>query len=123
MPCNIPVVEEVKDAADCKCYGAVMHAYEHMRNVPDHVAFEAALRVYRYSRSGKWRKLSKGLPGKNAYVSVLRQAMSSDECDPCGVYFGTQGGQVFASSDEGASWDLAADYLPPIFSVTAAVVE
>ncbi len=69
------------------------------------------------------RKLSKGLPGKNAYISVLRQAMSSDECNPCGIYFGTQGGQVFASADEGASWDLAAEYLPPIYSVTAAVVE
>lgn len=86
-------------------------------------ATDGALRVYQSSRSGKWKKLSKGLPGKNAYVSVLRQAMTSDTQDPCGVYFGTGGGQVFASADEGSSWNLAAEYLPPIYSVTAAIIE
>ena len=86
-------------------------------------ATDGALNVYRSTKSGKWRKLSKGLPRKNAYVSVLRQAMDSDSCDPCGIYFGTAGGQVFASNDEGASWEVAADYLPPIYSVTATVVE
>lgn len=85
-------------------------------------ATDGALRVYKSGRNGKWRKLSKGLPGKDAYVSVLRQAMTSDSLDPCGVYFGTAGGQVFASADEGASWEAAAEYLPPIQSVTAAVV-
>ena len=49
--------------------------------------------------------------------------MTSDSFDPCGVYFGTASGQVFASADAGESWDLAAEYLPPIYSVTAAVVE
>ena len=63
------------------------------------------------------------MPGKNAWCSVLRQAMDSDALDPCGIYFGTAGGQVFASADEGASWQLAAEYLPPVQSVTAAVVE
>jgi hypothetical protein len=53
---------------------------------------------------------------------VLRQAMTSDTLDPCGVYFGTQGGTVFASADSGASWDIAAQYLPPVYSVTVAVV-
>ena len=80
---------------------------------PDEYMFRAtngALSVYRSTKSGKWRKLSKGLPGKNAYVSVLRQAMSSDGLDPCGVYFGTAGGTVFASADEGASWDAAAEH-------------
>jgi photosystem II stability/assembly factor-like uncharacterized protein len=86
-------------------------------------ATDGALRVYQLKKSGGWTKRSKGLPGKNAYVSVLRQAMSSDHCNPCGVYFGTAGGQVFASNDEGASWDLAAEYLPPVQSVTAAVIE
>ena len=93
---------------------------------PDGYMFRAtggALRVYRSTKRRTWRKLGKGLPGKNAYCSILRQAMSSDHMDPCGIYFGTAGGTVFASSDEGASWDVAAEYLPPIQSVTAAVVE
>ena len=86
-------------------------------------ATDGSLNVYRHTKRGTWKTLGKGLPRKNAYTSVLRQAMSSDDCDPCGVYFGTQGGQVFASNDEGASWELAAAYLPPVYSVTAAVVE
>jgi len=79
--------------------------------------------MYRSQKNGKWRKLSRGLPQKNAYVSVLRQAMSSDTFDPAGIYFGTAGGTVFASADEGASWSVAAEHLPPIQSVTAAVIE
>ena len=86
-------------------------------------ATDGALDVYEYGRRGKWRKRSKGLPRKHAHVSVLRQAMTSDALDPCGVYFGTQGGTLFASNDSGASWDIAAQYLPPIYSVTAAIVE
>ena len=84
-------------------------------------ATDGALRVWR-SRKNGWRKLSKGLPNKNAHVSVLRQAMASDTEDPAGIYFGTAGGQVFASADEGASWQVAADFLPPIRSVTVAVI-
>jgi len=84
---------------------------------------DGALRVYRSGKNGRWTKLAKGLPGKDAYLSVLRQAMTSDDCTPGGVYFGTGAGQVFASADEGASWQLAAEYLPPIQSVTVAVVE
>ena len=86
-------------------------------------ATDGALRVFKYGKNGKWKNSSKGLPKKDAYVSVLRQAMSSDSCDPCGVYFGTQGGNVFASSDAGASWESIADHLPAVFSVTAAIVE
>lgn len=100
------------------CYVIPLQPEEYMFRATD-----GALRVYRSSRTGKWRKLSRGLPGKNAYLSVLRQAMSSDALDPCGVYFGTAGGTVFASNDEGASWSVAAEYLPPIQSVTAAIVE
>jgi len=85
-------------------------------------ATDGALNVYRSKKKG-WRKLTKGLPRKHAYVSVLRQAMTSDALDPCGVYFGTQGGQVFASADAGERWSPAAEYLPPVYSVTAAVVE
>lgn len=86
-------------------------------------ATDGELAVYEYGKRGKWRKRAKGLPGKNAHVSVLRQAMTSDTMDPCGVYFGTQGGTVFASNDSGRSWDVAAQYLPPIYSVTVATVE
>ncbi len=86
-------------------------------------ATDGALRVFKYTKNGKWKNSSKGLPSKNAYVSVLRQAMSSDSCDPCGVYFGTQGGRVFASADSGASWESIADYLPPVYSVTAADID
>ena len=100
------------------CYVIPLEPHEYMFRATD-----GALRVYRSGRNGSWRKLSKGLPGKNTFVSVLRQAMTSDVFDPCGVYFGTAGGQVFASADEGATWDLAAEYLPPIQSVTAAVIE
>ena len=93
---------------------------------PMQYAFRAtggALNVYRLRKNGKsWKKLSKGLPQKNAYVSVLRQAMASDPFDPCGVYFGTAGGQIFGSNDEGESWSAIAEYLPPIYSVSAAVI-
>ena len=85
-------------------------------------ATDGALDVYRYGKSGKWAKRSKGLPRKNAHVSVLRQAMAHDTESPGGVYFGTQGGTVFASSDAGRSWDKAAEYLPPVYSVTAATI-
>jgi photosystem II stability/assembly factor-like uncharacterized protein len=100
------------------CYVVPLQPEEYMFRATD-----GAFRVYRFGVSGKWRKLAKGLPGKNAYLSVLRQAMTSDSLDPCGVYVGSAGGTVFASADEGASWDVAAEYLPPIRSVTAAVVE
>jgi photosystem II stability/assembly factor-like uncharacterized protein len=86
-------------------------------------ATNGALDVYEFGRRGKWTKRSKGLPRKHAHVSVLRQAMTSDTLDPCGVYFGTQGGAVFASNDAGRSWDKAVEHLPPIYSVTAAIVE
>jgi len=100
------------------CYVIPLEPQEYMWRATD-----GALNVYRWGKSGKWKKLSKGLPQKHAHVSVLRQGASSDSLDPCGIYFGTQGGTVFASNDEGASWSVAAEYLPTIQSVTAAVVE
>ena len=101
------------------CYVIPLQPEEYMFRATD-----GALRVYRSGKSGRgWRKLSKGLPGANAYASVLRHGMTSDRLDPCGVYFGTAGGQVFASADEGRSWQTAAEYLPPVHSVTAATIE
>lgn len=93
---------------------------------PEEYAFRAtdgALRVYRLNRNGRsWKKLTRGLPSKNAYLSVLRQAMASDPLSPCGVYMGTGGGQIFASADRGDSWQAIAEYLPPVYSVHAAVI-
>lgn len=82
-------------------------------------ATEGALRVYRRSKSG-WTALDRGLPTEGAFVNVLREGMSSDPLG--GVYFGTGGGHVFASRDEGRSWKPLALYLPPVLSVSAAVL-
>ena len=62
--------------------------------------------MYR-SRTGgnEWEPLTKGLPQRDCYVNVLRDAMAVDSLDSCGVYFGTTGGQVYVSADEGDSWE------------------
>jgi photosystem II stability/assembly factor-like uncharacterized protein len=84
----------------------------------EHYPPEGKLRVYR-SRTGgnEWEALTKGLPQSNCYVNVLRSAMAVDEIDPCGVYFGTTGGQVYASADAGESWSAIVHDLPPVLSV------
>src|SRR5258708_11093998 len=66
----------------------------------EHYPPDAKLRVYR-SRTGgdEWEPLTKGLPQSDCYVNVLRDAMAVDSLDPCGLYFGTTGGQVYASAD------------------------
>ncbi len=69
---------------------------------------------------GSWEPLDNGLPRSDAYLGVLREAMATDGMERAGVYFGTSTGQVFASNDEGDTWQLAADFLPPIWSVEAA---
>jgi photosystem II stability/assembly factor-like uncharacterized protein len=76
------------------------------------------LRVYR-SRTGghEWEALRKGLPQRHCYVNVLRDAMAVDSLDACGVYFGTTGGQVYASSDAGDSWSPIVKDLPAVLSV------
>jgi hypothetical protein len=74
--------------------------------------------VYR-SRTGgnEWEALTAGLPQSNCYVNVLRDAMAVDTLDPCGVYFGTTGGQVYASSNAGSSWAAVVRDLPSVLSV------
>jgi hypothetical protein len=67
--------------------------------------------------------LHTGLPQRDAYVGVLREAMAVDSEDAPGLYFGTSTGQVFASTDEGDTWTQIADYLPPIASVEVATIE
>jgi photosystem II stability/assembly factor-like uncharacterized protein len=83
-----------------------------------HFVPDGKLRVYR-SRTGgnEWEALTKGLPQKDCYVNVLRDAMAVDALDPCGVYFGTSGGQVYASANAGDSWDPIVRDLPPVVSV------
>lgn len=69
---------------------------------------------------GSWQRLTQGLPEK-AHLVVLRQAMTTDTLEDAGIYLGTSTGQIFYSRDSGDSWELLADYLPPILSVEAAV--
>jgi len=79
--------------------------------------------VWRSVDAGKrWEKLTKGLPQKNAYLTVLRDAMRCDDADPAGVYVGTTTGQLFGSRNEGDSWTTIGEYLPPIMSVGAGSV-
>ncbi len=84
----------------------------------EHFPPEGKLRVYR-SRTGgnEWEPLTKGLPQKDCYVDVLRDAMAVDSLDKCGVYFGTTGGQVYASADAGDNWQPIAEHLPAVLSV------
>ncbi|MDQ3771281.1 MAG: exo-alpha-sialidase [Actinomycetota bacterium] len=84
----------------------------------EHYPPEGRLRVYR-SRSGgnEWEPLTRGLPQDNCYVNVLRDAMAVDSMDPCGVYFGTTGGQVYASADSGDSWTSIVRDLPSVLAV------
>jgi photosystem II stability/assembly factor-like uncharacterized protein len=84
----------------------------------EHFPPDARLRVYR-SRAGgnEWEPLTSGLPQENCYVNVLRESMAVDSLDPCGVYFGTTAGQVYASADEGDTWTAIAHDLPPVYSV------
>ena len=79
----------------------------------EHFPPEGKLRVYR-SRTGgnEWEALTKGLPQKDCYVNVLRDAMAVDSLEPCGVYFGTTGGQVYASADSGDTWKPIVRDLP-----------
>ena len=84
----------------------------------EHYVHEGKLRVYR-SRSGgnEWEALTQGLPQKDCYVNVLRDAMAVDSLDKCGIYFGTSGGQVYASADAGDSWNPIVRDLPAVLSV------
>ncbi len=91
----------------------------HGRVMPDgHAA------VWRTRDAGSsWERLDRGLPHENAHLGVLREGMTIDTLDIPGLYFGTSTGQLFASADEGESWDEIASYLPAIASVSVAVIE
>ena len=84
----------------------------------EHFPIDGRLQVYR-SRSGgnDWEKLTSGLPQQDCYVNVLRDAMAVDTLDACGIYFGTTGGQVYASPDSGDTWQAIVRDLPAVLSV------
>jgi len=86
----------------------------------EHYPPDGRLRVYR-SRTGgdEWEPLTEGLPQQNCYVNVLRDAMAVDGLDPCGLYVGTTGGQVYASADAGDTWAPIVRDLPAVLSVEA----
>jgi photosystem II stability/assembly factor-like uncharacterized protein len=85
---------------------------------------EGQAAVWRTRDAGStWERLDRGLPQRDAHLGVLREGMAIDGLDVPGLYFGTSTGQVFASADEGESWDEVASYLPGISSVEVAVVD
>lgn len=89
------------------------------RFVPD-----AKCAVWRTRDAGStWQALRSGLPQENAYFGVLRQAMATDQAEPAGVYFGTGGGELYASADEGENWQPIARHLPAIHSVETLIVD
>jgi photosystem II stability/assembly factor-like uncharacterized protein len=84
----------------------------------EHFVPEGKLRIYRSKSGGnEWEALTKGLPQSDCYVNILRDAMAVDSLDSCGVYFGTTGGQVYASSNAGDSWAPIVRDLPAVLSV------
>jgi len=86
------------------------------------VSVDGKFSVWRSKNGGEsWKRLSGGLPDQ-AHLVVLREALGTDTLDEAGVYIGTSTGQIFFTRDAGESWDLLADFLPPVLSVEAVVV-
>jgi photosystem II stability/assembly factor-like uncharacterized protein len=110
-------------------FGFPVHVHAHepetiyvvpIKSDSEHFPPEGKLRVYR-SRTGgnEWEALTNGLPQRDCYVNVLRGAMTVDSLEPCGVYFGTTGGQVYGSADAGDKWKSIVRDLPAVLSVEA----
>jgi len=90
----------------------------------EHFPPEGKLRVYRSKSGGnEWEPLTNGLPQSDCYVNILRDAMCVDTLDPCGIYFGTTGGQVYCSPDGGDHWQPIARDLPKVLSVEVQVLK
>jgi hypothetical protein len=122
-----PQKDGTKKEIDQKGFGFVIDVHTHepetvyvvpIKSDSQHFPPDGALRVYR-SRTGgnEWEPLSKGLPQSHCYVNVLRDAMAVDSLDECGIYFGTTGGQVYASADAGDTWAPIVRDLPAVLSV------
>lgn len=87
-------------------------------------ACDGRLRVYRTRNAGaSWEALSRGLPQKQAYETVLRDSMTADSLDPAGLYLGTRSGQLFASADDGKTWQKIMEGLPSITCIRCALIE
>jgi photosystem II stability/assembly factor-like uncharacterized protein len=90
----------------------------------EHYPMDGKLQVFRSRKGGnEWEPLTKGLPQRDCYVNVLRDAMAVDSLDKCGVYFGTTGGQVYASADAGDNWAPIVSHLPAVVSVEVQTLE
>ena len=108
-------------------FGFPIHVHAHepetiyvvpIKSDSEHFPPDGKLRVYRSRIGGnEWEALTKGLPQSDCYVNVLRDAMAVDSLDSCGVYFGTTGGQVYASADAGDTWAPIVRDLPAVFSI------
>ena len=84
---------------------------------------QGKMRVYRTRNGGaKWEPLTNGLPQKNALETILRDSMAADVLDPAGIYFGTRSGKVYGSNDEGKSWQLLQEGLPPVVCIKTGMV-
>jgi photosystem II stability/assembly factor-like uncharacterized protein len=115
------------DDAGKRGFGFVIDVHAHepetiyvvpIKSDSQHFPHDGKLRVYRSKTGGnEWEPLTKGLPQRDCYVNVLRDAMAVDSLDSCGVYFGTTGGQVYASADAGDSWNPIVRDLPAVLSV------
>lgn len=87
-------------------------------------ACDGRLRVYRTRNAGaSWEALSRGLPQKGAFETVLRDAMTTDDGDPAGIYFGTRSGQLFSSRDGGRNWQKILEGFPSILCVRTASID
>jgi hypothetical protein len=85
---------------------------------------EGRLRVFRTRNAGgSWEPLLRGLPQKDAYETVLRDALLADSLDPLGIYLGTRSGQLFASRDEGKTWQRILEGLPPVLCLRSTLVQ
>ena len=106
-------------------YPIEVHAHEPdtvyvvpIKSDSEHYVHDGKLRVFRSRTGGNdWEALTQGLPQRDCYVNVLRDAMAVDSLDECGVYFGTSGGQVYASANSGDSWKAIVRDLPAVVSV------
>ena len=123
----MPAIPGRRSAGTCRLtFGFVIDVHAHepetiyvvpIKSDSEHFVPDGKLRVFR-SRTGgnEWEALTKGLPQRDCYVNVLRDAMAVDSLDKCGIYFGTSGGQVYASADAGDNWAPIVRDLPAVLS-------
>lgn len=101
------------NANDPETIYVIPHVGSENRVVPDR-----RMAVWRSQDGGSgWETLTSGLPDE-AYLTILREGLAVDDLESCGIYAGTQTGQIFFSPDDGENWEVLADYLPPIYSVS-----